>query len=461
MTRSKRVHSHDVRGLAVWPPLSLFPASETIRINPGLAPLLISGGQDMLLTIAPCAPPSLSNKVKNPLAEKNKSVTPGGVTLADGFSQKAPYPTNGLICVAREARLIVCRKAAGIMAWRLQDGGFQHVLDMDLNVATSLVSLAVSPDGRWIACSDAVEVKLFRIDTKVGFDYASTIAHCMTRTIPFFDLQGDGSRLQPVRIKSISATLLKQLELSSESPGAPSGSASQLLFTPDSTRMVVVCSPSSDIVVVDLSMEKEPSAVRTFPYARQAASERVVKKLPGSVDGVRDGNRPPPMVTALALSGDGQWLAAADEGGRVNVFNMDALQVSTQASCSSRPVNSSTSPAPLYLTFLLPPYRFYGFLSSLPTNPRTRPMQQPHIGFRRRTTHVPSLGQKRLRPSACQIHIAATRYRRTAFCVRQGERKTGTPRMGHELDKQDPVGWSANQGLVPASETSASASRCG
>ena len=59
---------------------------------------------------------------------------------------------------------IVARRATGVILWKLLDGGeFERVLDMDLNVATHLVCVGVSDDGKWLACSDATEVKLFRL----------------------------------------------------------------------------------------------------------------------------------------------------------------------------------------------------------------------------------------------------------------------------------------------------------
>jgi hypothetical protein len=47
------------------------------------------------------------------------------------------------------------------------NGGWDKVLEMDLNVASNLISGEISEDGRWLAASDMYEAKLFSLHTDV------------------------------------------------------------------------------------------------------------------------------------------------------------------------------------------------------------------------------------------------------------------------------------------------------
>lgn len=48
------------------------------------------------------------------------------------------------------------------------EGGWERVLDMDLNMNTNVVASAISDDGCWVAVSDWYETKLFRLEREVG-----------------------------------------------------------------------------------------------------------------------------------------------------------------------------------------------------------------------------------------------------------------------------------------------------
>lgn len=77
----------------------------------------------------------------------------------------------------------MCMRDAGLSIWRIlqksepeldaddasaKEGGWEMVLDMDLNVQTNLVASAISDDGRWIAVSDYYETKLFYVEHAVS-----------------------------------------------------------------------------------------------------------------------------------------------------------------------------------------------------------------------------------------------------------------------------------------------------
>lgn len=182
---SRRMHSHDVRALAIWPPHMPLPASHRRQFPLDVAPVLASGGLDMSVVVTPAAlPASTVTHVVNPLA------TSADATFEDAYHRRlaytsAPYHASALH-LARAARLLLCMRDAGVSLWRIHrrrtmffddedpdseppaDGGWEQVLDMDFSVHTNLVASAISDDGRWIAVSDWYESKLFRIEELVS-----------------------------------------------------------------------------------------------------------------------------------------------------------------------------------------------------------------------------------------------------------------------------------------------------
>ncbi|KAG8955807.1 U3 small nucleolar RNA-associated protein [Tulasnella sp. 408] len=326
-TSCRRLHTHDVRALAVWPPYTPFPPSFRLSVNPGMASLLVSGGQDMIPIITPCAAAGTGTnnallKTRNPLAINENLAVVRPCTFSQSIQERIPYPIHGLVCVAKDARLLVCRRLTGVSIWRLHPGGggakgaqeFDHVIDMEMNVSTHIIACAISDDGNWLAVSDAMELKLFYINGAGDF--------------------------RPVRIKNISTLLIGALD--SVSSTIPSAAASGLLFTPDSTRLVVACSPSSAVVMFDLprSLSGDVRHLRTFVEHSLAGPGRVVKKLAGDSSLLKeDGSRPhSALLTTMTVSPDGQWLATADERGHCNVFNLDSLQHHCTLPSFERPI---------------------------------------------------------------------------------------------------------------------------
>lgn len=185
---SRRVHSHDVRSLAMWPPYVPIPASYTRKSSSAslyVAPILVSGGLDMTAALIPALPAHLTTsnvaaRVVNPLA------TNAAATFEDSYYRRIPYRTT--MCVARKARLISCMYETGLRIWRILDipstamvidgmdnatdpdsrVGWESVLEVELNVHTNLISSSLSEDGRWLVASDLYETKLFELTTTVS-----------------------------------------------------------------------------------------------------------------------------------------------------------------------------------------------------------------------------------------------------------------------------------------------------
>ena len=138
----------------------------------------------MSVAVTPAAlPASTVTTVVNPLSTSNVA------TFEDSYQRRLAYSSgpyqSSALHLARTARLLLCMRDSGVTVWRIrprrtsaynvenpdeeppEDGGWEEVLDMDLNVHTNLVASSISDDGRWIAVSDWYESKLFRIDTLV------------------------------------------------------------------------------------------------------------------------------------------------------------------------------------------------------------------------------------------------------------------------------------------------------
>ena len=189
-TASKRMHSHDVRALAIWPPYTPLPGSYKRHFPLDIAPVLVSGGLDMLLALKPAASPtSTVMKVVNPLDTSVEA------TFEDSYHRRINYPVMGKMRVARGARLVSCVREAGLSVWRIAkkaepekvmeekyggdgdvdeepfSGGWEKILEMDLNVNSNIIAHEISDDGRWLVVSDLFESKLFSLRINVSSFY--------------------------------------------------------------------------------------------------------------------------------------------------------------------------------------------------------------------------------------------------------------------------------------------------
>lgn len=147
----------------------------------------------MSVIVTPAALPSSTvTKVVNPLS------TSAVATFEDSYQRRLAYSSGtfqaSAVHVARQARLVLCQRDAGVSVWRVLGmdgkrgdetekekagpegeegpapsmGGWEPVLDMELSVHTNLVASAISDDGQWLAVADWYESKLFRLTKLVS-----------------------------------------------------------------------------------------------------------------------------------------------------------------------------------------------------------------------------------------------------------------------------------------------------
>ncbi|KAF7306724.1 WD-REPEATS-REGION domain-containing protein [Mycena indigotica] len=310
-TSSRRLHSHDIRALAMWPPYSTLPSSHKRLFPVDIAPLLISGGLDMSVVVTPAAlPTSTVVKIVNPIS------TSVHCTFEDSYHRRLAYtPGPSSIQVAREARLISCTRDSGLELWRIprkassdEAAGWEKILTMDLNVHTNLLASAISTDGKWLATSDLYESKLFSLVS-----------------------DSDGC-IAPRRVRDFSAILRAHLP-----PKSTSSGAFAFHFTADSSKLVISTATGAFILVVDLGKVEQPRVLRRFDQHRMASltKNRVVvgrssvdeeEPEPEEEEEEHDFTPIATSILRLATSFDGQWLASSDVHGRTHVFNLDSVQ---------------------------------------------------------------------------------------------------------------------------------------
>jgi U3 small nucleolar RNA-associated protein 4 len=181
-TASKRMHSHDVRGLTIWPPYTPSPLPHRRSLPTNVAPLLVSGGLDMSVIVTPAATPRNSAiRIANPLA------TSVSATFEDAYQRRIAYSSgaHGTVGVhlAKRARLVLSTGNTSLTVWRLPEKpsleeeqqlalsgerpGWNKILEMSLRVQTNIIASAISDDGCWLAVSDASEAKLFWLQADV------------------------------------------------------------------------------------------------------------------------------------------------------------------------------------------------------------------------------------------------------------------------------------------------------
>ncbi|KII93432.1 hypothetical protein PLICRDRAFT_152118 [Plicaturopsis crispa FD-325 SS-3] len=321
-TSSRRLHSHDVRALAIWPPYTPLPSSHKRQYPIDVAPILASGGLDMSVVVTPAAlPTSTITKIINPLATSSVS------TFEDSYHRRLAYPSapasTSSVKISREARLVVCMRDTSLSIWRIlsksssleeqymyspdetPQAGWEPVLDMDLDAQTNLVSSAISDDGRWLVVSDVYEAKLFKLENKNG-------------------------DITPHRIRDFTAILQPHI------PNSSSTGGSAFCFSPDSSKLVMSTTLTPYVLVLDLSSDK-PHVLRRFDHHRTTGiipGERIVKKIGReSADDapMEDGedevsNLTTATISRMAISADGQWLATTDDRSRTHIFHLDSIK---------------------------------------------------------------------------------------------------------------------------------------
>jgi len=385
-TASKRMHSHDVRGLTIWPPYTPLPSPLRRLFPTNVAPLLVSGGLDMSVVVTPAASPRNSvTRIANPLAT---SVT---ATFEDAYQRRIAYSSgaHGTVGVhlAKRARLVLSTGNTSLTVWRLPEKpsveeeqplalsgerpGWNKILEMSLRVQTNIIASAISDDGCWLAVSDASEAKLFWLQADVRAFHL-----VLQDNVVHFPAKSSVSDLKPKRVRDLQTLLREHL------PDTPSAcGASALSFSPDSSKLIIATT-TAFIVVLDLASDTiSARVIRRFDHHRSRSSVvegRVLtgRRNDGDDDHEVDASEPeedaeepssetivvgddpqptPATITRMTISPDGQWLATTDDHRRTHVFNLDAVQHHTALPSFPQPAHAlafaPTSPSLLILGF--------------------------------------------------------------------------------------------------------------
>ncbi|ORY26812.1 WD40-repeat-containing domain protein [Naematelia encephala] len=373
LTSTRRVHSHDVRALAMFPPYLPLATSHPLSpppINPLFCPVIASGGWDMHLALTPAATPeSYTEKLRNPLG-KAKGLS--RLLFDEAYPRKMGFLNggrgNGVVAFGVGARLVLGKKERGVGIWRIMEGenGWEKVLEMDFKLRTNITAAAISDNGGWLAVSDLYETKLFRLE------------------------EDDDGKIRPQRVRSFLDTLISSPQLSHLSIPSRGCGASSLIFTADCNRLVAGLVSSGEVLVLELPSEarRDVEVVKCFQRKDGLVDGRVVKHLKGmngdsapngtpkvngkanggsnghamDVDSEEEAEEPatstktPAWVTSLAASDDGQWLALGDLAGRVVIINLDTLQQhATLPTFPSAPVSLSFTPCHPSLVLIVHP----------------------------------------------------------------------------------------------------------
>eukprot|EP00163_Fabomonas_tropica_P002941 TRINITY_DN1240_c1_g4_i3.p1 TRINITY_DN1240_c1_g4~~TRINITY_DN1240_c1_g4_i3.p1 ORF type:complete len:341 (-),score=52.69 TRINITY_DN1240_c1_g4_i3:40-1062(-) len=154
---------------------------------------------------------------------------------------------------------------------------------MEIQGDRNLLTSAISDNGSYIACSTVDETKVW----------------CVR---PHPDGLTDSLRVQAL-----------------PEVGEALGAAHRLVFSSDNGKLIAATLATDDkesqVVVYDLN---EMAVVKTFVHDRGTDMPPALQHaLPSSCDTV---------ISQLVVSSDSQWLAAADLGNRIHIYNLDTLQ---------------------------------------------------------------------------------------------------------------------------------------
>lgn len=327
ITTSKRVHQHDVRALAIFPPyMPLAIKSAPPSLNPQFTPVIASGGLDMQVVLTPAASQASLARVDVKVPMQRRLIS----TFAESQPTTLGHMPGGrgreVIATCPQKRLIVVRRYRSLGIWRLnttEEGRapYDHLCEVALQLRSSLVSAALSPDGAWLAVADLYETKLFKLKQSIDVDGQPSLA--------------------VRRVKSFGESLLSSCDLRSTG-------ASSLTFSPDSSTLAIGLSLSPKVVFVHV---EDLEVTSSFDLRIRSVSGRTMAPLPrngqmnGHVNGHADADsdsdeemedvddddetedQRPISAVLLRFSDDGQWLASVDSLSRTSVFNLDLLKL--------------------------------------------------------------------------------------------------------------------------------------
>ncbi|KAH8835371.1 WD40-repeat-containing domain protein [Flagelloscypha sp. PMI_526] len=310
---SRRLHSHDVRSISVWPPYSCFPPSHKRPVDVHVAPILASGGLDMSVLLTPAAPPANTVvKIINPLR------TGQDATFEESHQRRIAYPrgpsNSAAVHLARDVRLVVCVRENAVC--------MNTCLRCNFKLFQIFLAVQSRTDGKWLAISDIQETKLFSLT-----------------------LTDD--QLISRKVKLFSSILEEALD------GHSSGS-SQIVFSPDGSRLVLALARSPHIVILDIS-SPEPAILHVFTHVLLDGRKFTKRKIDRDADMDNGFTVSGLQVRSLAVSLDCQWLAASDHAGQTMIYNLDSFQHHCSLPAFSQYIQTMTfdtlSPNTLFLAF--------------------------------------------------------------------------------------------------------------
>lgn len=334
-TGTRRLHAHDVRALAMDPPLNMCLPASTPRV-----PILVSGGLDYHLVLTPA-----SHAAWRKSSDTNPVSSSTSTSFADTIQRRIAFvpasARDGVVCVAPGQRWIVLRRDRSVGLWQIEQGGaWRKVLEMEVQVRSNIGAAAISHDGRFLAISDLYETKLYSLK--------------------------DSPRL----VKGLGAAMYRR--------PVPVPGASSLMFTPDSTRLILCTRQGAFVHVIQLpvhddvplkllkSFEQHRSrraAVDGRVLAGQVRSDADATPLAdtsASAHGPRDAFAP---VVLAAISPDSQWLLTGDASRRLHVFHLDTLSyqraLASPACLPSSACFHPTQPSLLVITLPTNQVSFY------------------------------------------------------------------------------------------------------
>jgi U3 small nucleolar RNA-associated protein 4 len=284
LTTTQRPHTHDVLALALSPTATRrhrYRKEKTVHTSVRTDRYLVSGGVDTKLSMF------LNSKFERKAIKispfPNKTIC--SVATAPGNIARLMIYTDQKIDLFQFNRGVASSTHAG----------HQHILQMNVNAQSSgldddaseieqmpglnLCSAVLSPDSRWIACGDPLEVKLFELT----YDQDDSTDVDVTR----YDIKD-----------AFGANVMK--------------------FTPDS-QCVILGTFDGTVLVYSI---REMRVLKTFHPLEHMRS--VLATEEDSDDEEIDSI----LFQTLDISEDGQWLAVGDAENRICIFNLDSLTFS-------------------------------------------------------------------------------------------------------------------------------------
>lgn len=334
-TGTRRLHAHDVRALAMDPPLNMCMPASASRV-----PILVSGGLDYHLVLTPA-----SHATWRKSSDTNPVSSSASTSFADTIQRRIAFvpasARDGVVCVASGPRWIVLRRDRSVGIWQIEQGGaWRKVLEMQMQVRSNIGAAAISHDGHFLAISDLYETKLYNLK--------------------------DGPKL----VKGLGVAMYKR-------PVSVPG-ASSLLFTPDGTRLILCTRQGAFVHVIQLPVHDDVplkllksfeqhrtrrSAMDGRVLAGQARSDTDTTPLADASSSshvTRDAYAP---VVLAAISPDSQWLLTGDASRRLHVFHLDTLShqraLATPACLPSSACFHPTQPSLLVITLPTNQVSFY------------------------------------------------------------------------------------------------------